>query len=108
MTKKPIYLKSGDAFIIQQNDSVEIVQADGNSCIVRLLNEGNTEVELTKRPLTEVAEIAKRYEVYPKVYNVVDEYVTTTLCNISKFHTLGNDELAERVALNQSAKIIRI
>ena len=108
MTKKPIYLKSGEAFIIQQNDSVEIVQPDGNSCIVRLINEGNTEVELTKRPLTEVKEIAKRYEVYPKVYNVVDEYVTTTLCNISKFHNLGNDELAEWVALNQSAKIIRI
>ena len=41
MTKDTIYLKSGDAFIIMWEDSVEILQKDGNSCIARRL-EGKT------------------------------------------------------------------
>lgn len=62
MTNSTIYLKSGDAIIIMWEDSVEIVQPDGNSCIVRRLEKNKSSIELIKRTPDEVKEIAERYE----------------------------------------------
>lgn len=62
MTNNTIYLKSGDAFIIMWEDSVEIVQPDGNSCITRRLEKNKSSIELIKRTPDEVKEIAERYE----------------------------------------------
>lgn len=66
MTKDTIYLKSGDAFIIMWEDSVEIVQPDGNSCITRRLEKNKYSIELIKRTPDEVKEIAERYEKQKK------------------------------------------
>lgn len=62
MIKDTIYLKSGDAFIIMWEDSIEIVQPDGNSCIARRLDDSKSSVDLIKRTPDEVKEIAERYE----------------------------------------------
>ena len=62
MTNNTIYLKSGDAFVIMWEDSVEIVQPDGNSFIARRVAENKSLVELIKRTPEEVKEIAERYE----------------------------------------------
>lgn len=62
MTNNTIYLKSGDAFVIMWEDSVEIVQPDGNSCIARRLEKNKCSIELIKRTPEEVKEIAERYE----------------------------------------------
>lgn len=66
MTKDTIYLKSGDAFIIMWEYSVEIVQPDGNSCIARWLEKNKSSIELIKRTPDEVKEIAERYEKQKK------------------------------------------
>lgn len=66
MTNNTIYLKSGDAFIIMWEDSVEIVQPDGNSCITRRLEKNKSSIELIKRTPEEVKEIAERYEKQKK------------------------------------------
>lgn len=66
MTNNTIYLKSGDAIIIMWEDSVEIVQPDGNSCIARRLDGRKSSVELIKRTPEEVKEIAERYEEQKK------------------------------------------
>ena len=66
MTKDTIYLKSGDAFIIMWEDSVEIVQPDGNSIITRRLVGNKSVISLIKRTPEEVAEIAERYEKQKK------------------------------------------
>ena len=47
-------------------DSVEIVQPDGNSCIARRVAENKSLVELIKRTPEEVKEIAERYEKQKK------------------------------------------
>ena len=117
MTKDTIYLKSGDAFIIMWEDSVEIVQPDGNSCIARRL------------------EIAERYEKSrPNVNNMIPQFKqqlnvnnaipqfnrplntmtpkkeqdVTTVCNVPKFHGQDVDYLDEAVTLELGQKIIRI
>ena len=66
MTKDTIYLKSGDAFVILWEDSFEIVQPNGNSCIARRVAENKSLVELIKRTPEEVKEIAERYEKQKK------------------------------------------
>lgn len=66
MTKDTIYLKSGDAFVIMWEDSVEIVQPDGNSIITRRLEKNKCSIELIKRTPDEVKEIAERYEKQKK------------------------------------------
>ena len=68
MTKDTIYLKTGDAFVILWEDSVEIVQPDGNSCIARRVAENKSLVELIKRTPDEVKEIAERYEKQKKSF----------------------------------------
>ena len=75
MTNNTIYLKSGDAFIIMWEDSVEIVQPDGNSCIARRVAESKSLVELIKRTPEEVKEIAERYEKSrPNVNNMIPQF----------------------------------
>lgn len=135
MTKDTIYLKSGDAFIIMWEDSVEIVQPDGNSCIARRVAENKSLVELIKRTPGEVKEIAERYEKSrPNVNNMISQFKqslnvnnaipqfnkplntmkpkkeqdVTTVCNIPNFHGPDGDKLAEAVALELGKKIIRI
>ena len=66
MTNNTIYLKSGDAFIIMWEDSVEIVQPDGNSCITRRIEKNKSSIDLIKRTPEEVSEIAERYEKQKK------------------------------------------
>ena len=66
MTKDTIYLKTGDAFVILWEDSVEILQPDGKSCIARRVAENKSLVELIKRTPDEVKEIAERYEKQKK------------------------------------------
>ena len=74
MTKDTIYLKSGDAFVIMWEDSVEILQKDGNSCIARRLDDSKSSVELIKRTPEEVKEIAERYEKSrPSVNNMIPQ-----------------------------------
>ena len=135
MTKDTIYLKSGDAFIIMWEDSVEIVQPDGNSCIARRVAENKSLVELIKRTPEEVKEIAERYEKSrPNVNNMITQFKqslnvnnaipqfkqplntmtpkreqdVTTVCNIPKFHGPDGDNLAEAVTLELGQTIIRI
>lgn len=66
MVKDTIYLKSGDAFIIMLEDSLEIVQPDGNSCIVRRLEKNKSSIELIKRTPDELKEISARHEKQKK------------------------------------------
>lgn len=135
MTKDTIYLKSGDAFIIMWEDSVEIVQPDGNSCIARRLEKNKSSVELIKRTPDEVKEIAERYEKSrPSVNNMIPQFKqqlnvnnaipqfnkplntmtpkkeqdVTTVFNVPKFHGQDVDYLDERVTLELGQKIIRI
>lgn len=135
MTKDIIYLKSGDAFIIMWEDSVEILQKDGNSCIARRLEGNKSSVELIKRTPEEVKEIAERYEkswanvnnMIPQfkqplnVNNAIPQYNkplntmtpkkeqdVTTVCNVPKVHGPDGDKLAEAVTLELGQKIIRI
>ena len=122
MTKDTIYLKSGDAFIIMWEDSVEIVQPDGNSCKARRVAENKSLVELTKRTPDEVKEIAERYEKsWTNVNNMITQFKqslntmtpkrkqdVTTVCNVPKFHGPDGDKLAEAVTLELGEKTIRI
>lgn len=122
MTKDTIYLKSGDAFVIMWEDSVEIVQPDGNSCIARRLDDRKSSVELIKRTPDEVKEIAERYEKSrPNVNNMIPQFKqqlktmtpkkeqdVTTVCNVPRFHGQDVDYLDERVTLELGQKIIRI
>ena len=122
MTKDTIYLKSGDAFIIMWEDSVEIVQPDGNSCIARRLDGNKSSIELIKRTPEEVAEIAERYEkAWTNVNNMIPQFNkplntmtpkkeqdVTTVCNVPKFHGPDVDYLDERVTLELGQKVIRI
>lgn len=122
MTKDTIYLKSGDAFIIMWEDSVEIVQPDGNSSIARRLEKNKSSIELIKRTPEEVKEIAERYEKSrPSVNNMIPQFKqqlntmtpkkeqdVTTVCNVPKFHGQDVDYLDERVTLELGQKIIRI
>ena len=122
MTKDTIYLKSGDAFIIMWEDSVEIVQTDGNSCIARRLDDTKSSIELIKRTPEEVKEIAERYEKsWTNVNNMIPqlkqqlttmtpkkEQDVTTVCNVPKFHGQDVDYLDEAVTLELGQKIIRI
>lgn len=122
MTNNTIYLKSGDAFILIREDSVEIVQPDGNSCIAKRIEESKNLVEFFKRTPEELAEIADNYEKSrPTVNNMIPQFnlPLNTMTpkrkeNIStsppafKFHTHGNDELAEAVMLELGQKVIRI
>lgn len=62
MTSNTIYLKSGDAFILIREDSVEIVQPDGNSCIAKRIEGNKSLVEFFKRTPEELEEIAENYE----------------------------------------------
>lgn len=122
MTNNTIYLKSGDAFVIMWEDSVEIVQPDGNSCIARRLDGNKSSIELIKRTPEEVAEIAERYEkAWTNVNNMIPQFKqqlntmtpkkeqdVTTVCNVPKFHGQDVDYLDERVTLELGQKIIRI
>ena len=122
MTNNTIYLKSGDAIIIMWEDSVEIVQPDGNSCIVRRLEKNKSSIELIKRTPDEVKEIAERYEkTRPTINNMIPQFnkplntmtpkreqEVTTVCNVPKFHGQDVDYLDERVTLELGQKIIRI
>lgn len=123
MTKDTIYLKSGDAFVIMWEDSVEIVQPDGNSIITRRVAENKSLVELIKRTPEEVKEIAERYEKsWTNTNNMITpikqqlnttapkkEQDVTTVCNVPRFHHGPDiDYLEERVTLELGQKIIRI
>lgn len=135
MTNNTIYLKSGDAFVIMWEDSVEIVQPDGNSCIARRVAESKSLVELIKRTPEEVKEIAERYEKSrPNVNNMIPQFKqqlnvnnaipqfnkplntmtpnkeqdVTTVCKVPKFHGPDGDKLAESVSLELGQKVIRI
>ena len=135
MTKDTIYLKTGDAFVIFWEDSVEIVQSDGNSCIARRVAENKSLVELIKRTPDEVKEIAERYEKsWTNINNMISQFKqslnvnnaipqfkqplntmtpkreqdVTTVCNIPKFHGPDGDKLAEAVTLELGQTIIRI
>ena len=135
MTNSTIYLKSGDAFVIMWEDSVEIVQPDGNSCIARRVAESKSLVELIKRTPEEVKEIAERYEKSrPNVNNMIPQFKqqlnvnnaipqfnkplntmtpnkeqdVTTVCKVPKFHGPDGDKLAESVSLELGQKVIRI
>jgi hypothetical protein len=56
-------------------DSVEIVQPDGNSCIARRVAENKSLVELIKRTPDEVKEIAERYEKsWTNVNNMITQF----------------------------------
>lgn len=135
MVKDTIYLKSGDAFIIMWEDSIEIVQPDGNSCIARRLEKNKSSIELIKRTPDEVKEIAERYEKsWANINNMISQFKqslnvnnaipqfkqplntmtpkreqdVTTVCNIPKFHGPDGDKLAEAVTLELGQTIIRI
>ena len=122
MTNNTFYLKSGDAFVIMWEDSVEIVQPDGNSCIARRLEKNKSSIELIKRTPDEVKEIAERYEKSrPSVNNMIPQFKqqintmtpkkeqdVTTVCNVPRFHGQDVDYLDERVTLELGQKIIRI
>lgn len=122
MTNNTIYLKSGDALILIQEDSVEIVQPDGNSCIARRLEKNKSSIELIKRTPDEVKEIAERYEKsWTNVNNMFsqlkqplntmtakrEEYITTT-SKVPKFHQLNGDYMAEAWELELGQKVMRI
>lgn len=122
MTNNTIYLKSGDAFIIMWEDSVEIVQPDGNSCITRRLVGNKSVISLIKRTPEEVAEIAERYEKSRQTVNNIfsqlkqplntmtakrEEDITTT-SKVPKFHGVNGDYMAEAWELELGQKVIRI
>ena len=135
MTNNTIYLKSGDAIIIMWEDSVEIVQPDGNSCIVRRLEKNKSSIELIKRTPDEVKEIAERYEkTRPTINNMIPQFkqqlnvnnaipqfnkplntmtpkrtediITTSI--VPKFHGVDGDYMAEAWELELGQKVIRI
>lgn len=122
MTNNTIYLKSCDAFILIREDSVEIVQPDGNSCIAKRIEKSKTLVEFFKRTPEELAEIAENYEkTRPTVNNMIPQFKQplnamtpkreediTTVCNVPKFHGPDGDKLAEAKALELGEKTIRI
>lgn len=135
MTKDTIYLKSGDAFIIMWEDSLEIVQPDGNSCIARRVAENKSLVELTKRTPDEVKEIAECYEKsWTNVNNMITQFKQslnvnnaipqfkqplntmtakreediTTTSKVPKFHQRNGDYMAEAWELELGQKVIRI
>lgn len=122
MTKDTIYLKTGDAFILIREDSVEIVQSDGNSCIAKRIEESKNLVEFFKRTPEELAEIAENYEKSrPTVNNMNPQFNlplntmtpkrkqdVTTVCNVPNFHGPDGDKLAEAVTLELGEKTIRI
>ena len=122
MTKDTIYLKSGDAFIIMREDSIEIVQPDGNSCITRRLEKNKSSIELIKRTPDEVKEIAERYEKSRQnVNNMIPQFKQplntmtpkkmediTITSRVPKFHGPDGDKPAEAVTLELGQKIIRI
>lgn len=118
MTNNTMYLKSGDAFIIMWEDSVEIVQPDGNSIITRRLENNKSSIELIKRTPDEVKEIAERYEKsWTNVNNMFsqlkqplntitakrEEDITTTSKD-SKFHKLNGDKIAKAWELELGTK----
>ena len=118
MTNNTIYLKSGDAFIIMWEDSVEIVQPDGNSCIARRLEKNKSSIELIKRTPDEVKEIAERYEKsWANVNNMFsqlkqplntmtakrEEDITTT-SKVSKFNKQNGDKIAKAWELELGTK----
>lgn len=87
MTKDTIYLKSGDAFVIMLEDSVEMLQKDGHGCIVRRLEGNKNSIDLIKRTPEEVKEIAERYEAQKKKIPFSIErnpYANTTEIQIGK------------------------
>lgn len=122
MTKDTIYLKSGDAFIIMREDSVEIVQPDGNSSIARRLEKNKSSIELIKRTPDEVKEIAERYEKSRTPVNNMfsqlkqplntmtpkrtEDIITTSI--VPKFHGVDGDYMAEAWELELGQKVIRI
>lgn len=135
MTKDTIYLKSGDAFIIMWEDSVEIVQPDGNSCITRRLEKNKCSIELIKRTPEEVKEIAERSEKsWSNVNNAIPQFKQSLNVNnaipqlkqplntmtpkktedititsrVPKFHQLNGDYMAEAWELELGQKVIRI
>lgn len=112
MTNNTIYLKSGDAFVIMWEDSVEIVQPDGNSIITRRLVGNKSVISLIKRTPEEVAEIAERCEkARPAVKKMisVDEYLKVTpFCAVPKFHGVDGDYMAEAWELELGQKVMRI
>lgn len=135
MTKDTIYLKSGDAFIILWEDSVEIVQPDGNSCIARRLEKNKSSIELIKRTPDEVKEIAERYEKsWTNVNNMITQFKQSLNVNNAipqfkqplntmtpkktedititsrapKFHQLNGDYMAEAWELELGQKVIRM
>jgi hypothetical protein len=103
-------------------DSVEIVQPDGNSFIARRLEKNKCSIELIKRTPDEVKEIAERYEKSrPNVNNMIPQFNkplntmtpkkeqdVTTVYNVPNFHGPDGDKLAEAVALELGQKVIRI
>lgn len=118
MTNNTIYLKSGDAFILIREDSVEIVQPDGNSCIAKRIEENKSLVEFFKRTPEELAEIAKNYEKSrPTVNNMFsqlkqqlntmtpkrEEDITTTSKG-PKFHRINGDKIVNAWELELGTK----
>lgn len=122
MTKETIYLKTGDAFVILREDSVEIVQPDGNSCIARRVAENKSLVELIKRTPDEVKEIAERYEKsWTNINNMITQFKQslntmtakreediTATSKVPKFHQRNGDYMAEAWELELGQKVIRI
>ena len=122
MTKDTIYLKTGDSFVILWEDSLEIVQPDGNSCIARRIDGNKSSIELIKRTPDEIKEIAERYEKSRQnVNNMIPQFNkplntmtpkreedVTTVCNVPTFHGPDGDKLAEAVTLELGQKNIRI
>lgn len=122
MTKDTIYLKSGDAFILIREDSVEIVQHDGNSCIAKRIEGNKSLVEFFKRTPEELEEIAENYEKSrPTVNNMIPQFNlplntmtpkreqdVTTVCNAPNFHGPNGDYMPEAVTLELGQKVIRI
>lgn len=122
MTNNTIYLKSGDAIIIMWEDSVEIVQPDGNSIITRRLEKNKCSIELIKRTPDEVKEIAERYEKSRQNVNNMfsqlkqplntmtpkrtEDIITTSI--VPKFHGVDGDYMAEAWELELGQKVIRI
>ena len=116
-------------------DSLEIVQPDGNSCIARRVAENKSLVELTKRTPDEVKEIAECYEKsWTNVNNMITQFKQslnvnnaipqfkqplntmtakreediTTTSKVPKFHQRNGDYMAEAWELELGQKVIRI
>ena len=118
MTNNTIYLKSGDAFILIREDSVEIVQPDGNSCIAKRVEENKSLVEFFKRTPEELAEIAENYEksrptvnnMFPQLKQPLntmtpkrEEDITTTSKD-PKFHRINVDKIVKAWELELGTK----